>query len=93
MPDTTWRIVIHGRATDSCPDASRQSDVKDALNRVAAHSGKLLNGRAHAKDVVVEAVRALGDCTLFNAGKGSVLTRDGSCGVVVHEFYFPVLRQ
>lgn len=92
MPDTTWRIVVHGGATDSCPDASRQSDVEDALNRIVAHSGKLLNGGAHAKDVVVEAVRALEDCTLFNAGKGSILTRDGSCEVVVHEFGFRVLR-
>ncbi len=86
MPDTTWRIVVHGGATDSCPDVSRQNGVKDALNQVIAHSAKMLNEGANAKDVVVEAVKALEDCTLFNAGKGSALTKDGSCEVVVHEF-------
>ncbi len=86
MPDTTWRIVVHGGATDSCTDVSRHNGVKDALNQVITRSAKLLNGGSHAKDVVVKAVKALEDCTLFNAGKGSSLTRDGSCEVVIHEF-------
>ena len=72
---------------DSCPNVSRQNDIKDALSQIVAHSAKLLNGGAHAKDVVAEAVKALEDCSLFNAGKGSALTRDGSCEVDVNDFH------
>ena len=83
--DTMWRIFVHGGATDSCPDISSQNDIKDALNQITAHSAKLLSRGAHAKDVVVEAVRAMEDCSLFNAGKGSALTKDGRCEVNVNE--------
>ena len=86
MPDTSWRILVHGGATDSCPNVSRQNDIKDALSQIVARSAKLLNQGAHAKDVVAEAVKALEDCPLFNAGKGSALTRDGSCEVDVNDF-------
>lgn len=79
-----WRILVHGGATDSCPDFDRQNEIKSALSQVIAHSAKLLSGGAHAKDVVVEAVRALEDCSLFNAGKGSALTKDGRCEVNVN---------
>ena len=84
MPDTMWRILVHGGATDSCPNVSRQSDIKAALSQVIARSAKLLDGGAYAKDVVVEAVRALEDCSLFNAGKGSALNRNGTCEVNVN---------
>ena len=85
MPDTKWRILVHGGAADSCPDVSRQKDIKDALSQIIAHSTKLLDGGAHAKDVVVEAIKALEDCSLFNAGKGSALTKDGLCEVVIKD--------
>ena len=83
-----WRIFVHGGATDSCPDASCQIEIKDALSQVIAHSAKLLSGGAHAKDVVIEAIRTLEDCSLFNAGKGSALTKDGNCEVNVNEVTF-----
>ena len=87
MPDTKWRILVHGGAAESCPDVSRQKEIKDALSQITAHSAKLLDGGAHAKDVVVEAIKALEDCPLFNAGKGSTLTREGRCEVVIKDFY------
>ena len=87
MPDIKWRIVVHGGSADSCPDVSRQNDIKDALSQVIAHSTKLLDEGAHAKDIVVEAIKALEDCSLFNAGKGSVLTRGGSCEVVIKDIH------
>ena len=67
MPDIKWRILVHGGAADSCPDVSRQNDIKDALSQVIAHSTKLLDGGAHAKDVVVEAIKALEDCCSMRA--------------------------
>ena len=85
MPDTMWRIFVHGGATDSYPNVSRQNDIKAALSQVIAHSAKLLDCGAYAKDVVVEAVRALEDCPLFNAGKGSALTRNGTCEVSINK--------
>ena len=87
MPDTKWRIIVHGGAGDSCPDVSRQNDIKDALSQIIAHSAKLLDGGAHAKDVVVEAIRILEDCLLFNAGKGSAVSRNGTCEVVIEELH------
>ena len=65
----------------SCPNASHQSDINAALSQVIAHSAKWLDGGAYSTDIVVEAVRALEDCSLFNAGKGSALTRNGTCEV------------
>ena len=81
MPVNMWRVLVHCGATDSCPNASRQSDIKAALSQVIAHSAKLLDGGAYAKDIVVEAVRALEHCSLFNADKGSALTKNGTCEV------------
>ena len=87
MPDTKWRVIVHGGAADSCPDVSRQNDIKNALRKIIIHSAKLLEGGAHAKNVVVEAIKELEDCPLFNAGKGSALTRDGTCEVIIEELH------
>lgn len=79
--ETPWRIIVHGGATDSCPSVSRQNDIKHALNLIVAHAAKLLNEGAYAKDVVAKTVMALEDCPLFNAGKGSAMSKDGVCEV------------
>lgn len=84
--ETPWRIIVHGGATDSCPSVSRQNDIKHALNLIVANAAKLLKDGAHAKDVVVKAVMALEDCHLFNAGKGSAMSKDGDCEVSISDF-------
>ena len=77
MSDPAWRVIIHGGSANSYPDISRQNEIEDALKRIASHSAKSLEEGAYAKEVVVQAVSALEDCPLFNAGKGSALTKEG----------------
>ena len=72
-----WRIIVHGGSANSCPTVSRQRDVEHALSRIVAQSAESLENGAHAKEVVLQAVSALEDCPLFNAGKGSALTKSG----------------
>ena len=72
-----WQIIVHGGSANSCPTISRQRDVEDALSRIVTQSAESLGKGAHAKEVVLQAVGALEDCPLFNAGKGSALTKSG----------------
>jgi Asparaginase len=80
MAISGWRIVLHGGCADTCPDIDRQQGIENNLSRIAKAVGKILKQGATAKDVVAQVVSALEDCSLFNAGRGSVLTLDG-----VHE--------
>lgn len=77
MADPTWRVIIHGGSANSWPDTNRRKEIEDALNRIVIKSANLLEEGFHAKEVVVQAVSALEDCPLFNAGYGAALTKDG----------------
>jgi L-asparaginase / beta-aspartyl-peptidase len=75
----TYAIAIHGGAGLVRRDRYSSEEVleyeaalKDCLNR----GFELLARGASALEAVAEAVRALEDCPLFNAGRGSVLTAD-----------------
>lgn len=74
-------LAIHGGAgpiTRANVDAKRQHRCQSALRQVLALGHALLAGGRPALDVVEEVVLLLEDCELFNAGRGSSLTADGT---------------
>ena len=74
-------IVIHGGAGTllrSAMSADAESEYRAALTHVLEAGQKLLADGGTALDAVTEAVRLLEECPLFNAGKGAVLTEDGT---------------
>ena len=75
------RILVHGGAGNIPPDSDLfelETEIRAALaDAVRAGYEKLAQGQS-AIDAVVMAVTVLEDCPYFNAGKGSVLTRNGT---------------
>lgn len=87
-PTRRWALAIHGGAGA----ISRQFDPErlDYLSalRVALDAGaKILREGGSSVRAAVEAVRAMEECPLFNAGIGSVLTAEGT-----HEMDAAVMR-
>lgn len=80
-PQPSWTLVIHGgagvleraRMTPEL-DAAHRAGLKTALTAGAA----VLSGGGSAIDAVEAAARSLEDNPLFNAGRGAVLTFDGT---------------
>lgn len=70
------RIAIHGGAGD-LPDGADDREYRSALAHILAAAQAQLSRGASAVDVVENAVAALEDCPLFNAGTGAVLNADG----------------
>jgi isoaspartyl peptidase/L-asparaginase-like protein (Ntn-hydrolase superfamily) len=75
-----WTLVIHGgagaaRATDHTPE--REQAIRASLSAVLASGARLLESGGTSLDAVEQAVCALEDSPLFNAGRGSVLTSTG----------------
>lgn len=74
-------LAIHGGAGTISPD-TMTSDMAEAYHgglRRALHTGwRVLNGGGSALDAVTEAVCALEDDALFNAGHGAVFTASGT---------------
>ncbi|HWL30316.1 MAG TPA: isoaspartyl peptidase/L-asparaginase [Burkholderiaceae bacterium] len=73
-------LAIHGGAgaiarRDATPEVRTQ--YEQALKRVLEAGFAILAAGGAAVDAVTEAVRLLEECPLFNAGYGSVFTRDG----------------
>ena len=75
------RLIVHGGAGA----ISRENLPPEAYERYASkllsvntESLRLLQDGSTALDVATHAVRLLEDCPLFNCGKGSVFTRDGT---------------
>lgn len=74
-------IAIHGGAgaisrSQLTPERERQFVA--ALSAIVDSGQKMLVAGASALDTVTEAVRQLEECPLFNAGIGSVFTRDAT---------------
>lgn len=72
-----WRFILHGGATDTCPNVERQTQLIQGLNTIAdLVCGALSEGKS-AKTAAILAVQALEDCEVFNAGRGASMTRSG----------------
>ena len=72
-------IAIHGGAgaiTRAQLTPEQEKRYIDALYAIVETGQKMLEAGESALDVVTEAVRLLEECPLFNAGIGSVFTRD-----------------
>lgn len=72
-------IAIHGGAgaiTRAQLSPEQEKRYIDALNAIVETGQRMLEVGDSALDVVTEAVRLLEECPLFNAGIGSVFTRD-----------------
>ena len=72
-------IAIHGGAgaiTRSQLSVEQERRYVEALSVIVETGQQMLEAGESALDVVTEAVRLLEECPLFNAGIGSVFTRD-----------------
>nr|8DQM_A Chain A, Isoaspartyl aminopeptidase [Roseivivax halodurans]8DQM_C Chain C, Isoaspartyl aminopeptidase [Roseivivax halodurans]8DQM_E Chain E, Isoaspartyl aminopeptidase [Roseivivax halodurans]8DQM_G Chain G, Isoaspartyl aminopeptidase [Roseivivax halodurans] len=75
-----YSLAIHGGAgvlPRERMTAEREAATHAALGRVLSAGEAVLSGGGSALDAVTEAVAALEDEPLFNAGRGAVFTRDG----------------
>ena len=77
MLNPKWRIIVYGGSGNSCPTVSRQRDLEHALSCIVDQSAESPKSGAQAKQIVLQAVSALEDCLLFNAGRGSAPTKSG----------------
>lgn len=76
-----FSIAIHGGAgtlTRGMMTAEKESAYLKGLQEALNAGYSLLAEGASATEAVVAAVASLEDCPLFNAGKGSVFTADGT---------------
>lgn len=74
-------IAIHGGAgtiLKSKMTAEKESAYRIALENALLSGNEILLKNGSALDAVISAVRIMEDNPLFNAGKGSVFTNDGS---------------
>lgn len=72
-----FSIAIHGGAGTILRDkmtAEMRAEFQQALTLSVKAGHKVLSEGGGALDAVVEAVKVMEDCPLFNAGRGSVLT-------------------
>ena len=78
-PTAEWAIAIHGGAGVISRDVDEEwkAEHRDALAEALTLGRDMLDQGADGLDVVEQVVRYLEDSPLFNAGKGSVFTRDG----------------
>lgn len=74
-------IAIHGGAgtiLKSEMSASLEKEYIEALNDCLAAGFEIINNHGHSLDAVEASVEALENCPLFNAGRGSVFTHEGT---------------
>ena len=80
MTKGRWRLVIHGGAGSMRPhpvDRSVDQGARAGLEAALEAGAAILGRRESALDAVEAAVRVLEEDSVFNAGRGSVLTADG----------------
>ncbi|XP_074589400.1 putative isoaspartyl peptidase/L-asparaginase 2 [Curcuma longa] len=74
-----WAIAVHGGAgVDPSLPAERQEAARRVLSRCLALGASALRAGRAAVDVVEMVVRDLETDPVFNSGRGSALTRDGT---------------
>lgn len=79
--ETPFAIAVHGGAgeftrVDLAPE--REAACRAALEEALESGRRILAGGGSSLDAVVAAVKVLEDSPYFNAGRGAVLTRDGT---------------
>lgn len=77
----TFSIAIHGGAgprVQGISSAEKEQEYIEALRAALDGGSHILEQKGSALDAVEQAVISLEDCTLFNAGKGSVYSADGT---------------
>jgi len=76
-----WKLVIHGGAGIIDREhltVEKEKGVRAALDRALAAGSAVLSGGGAALDAVEAAIKVLEDDPDFNAGRGAVLTWDGT---------------
>lgn len=74
-----WAIAVHGGAgVDPALPVERQEEARRVLARCLSAGAAALRSGASALDVVEMVVRELETDPVFNAGRGSALTRNGT---------------
>lgn len=76
-----FAIAIHGGSGTLVKEAmtlEKEKASKDALEEALEKGASILEKGGTALDAVEAAVNSLEDCPLFNAGKGSVFTAEGT---------------
>ena len=76
-----WTLMIHGGAgilTRETLSAAQQAGARAGLGMALDAGGRVLEGDGTAIDAVAAAVAVLEDDPHFNAGRGAVLTQDGT---------------
>jgi beta-aspartyl-peptidase (threonine type) len=79
--ERAWSLAIHGGAGEPHEHAGARAAEQarlDVLHEVLAAGARFLAAGAASVDVVEDAVRALEDSPLFNAGKGAVFNARGA---------------
>jgi L-asparaginase / beta-aspartyl-peptidase len=71
-------IVVHGGAGDRAPDGPGEDAARAGCDAAALAGFAILAAGGSALDAVEAAVRMLEDDPVFNAGRGSCLTRAGT---------------
>jgi beta-aspartyl-peptidase (threonine type) len=84
VPNSDFVLVIHGGAgviprEDLTPEKEKAARATLDAALLAGHSVLARGGKS--LDSVIAAIKILEDSPLFNAGKGSVLTADGTVGM------------
>src|SRR3954467_3844878 len=78
----TYTLAIHGGAgkvTREELSAEKEARVRQGLADALWAGENILKSGGTAIEAVEASVRSLEDNSLFNAGKGSVLTHEGNC--------------
>ena len=77
----SWKLMIHGGSGAMRPDsvsAEQEEQARTGLNAALDAGEAILAAGGGALDAVEAAARVLEDNPMFNAGRGSVLTADGT---------------
>ncbi|MCX7879089.1 MAG: isoaspartyl peptidase/L-asparaginase [Ignavibacteria bacterium] len=73
----SFAIVVHGGAGTYSREKKYVEEVNQAINLALERGYKILEEGGSSIDAVVEAIKILEDCPLFNAGIGSALNDSG----------------
>jgi len=76
-----FTLVIHAGCEGIIPkhySAEAEHEHLEYLRKSLAAGRRVLEGGGHGLDAVCAAVQVLEDCPLFNAGRGSVFTHEGT---------------